>query len=98
MGMLKQRLTPEHVTINIGDKEKAPPAPDGHKWKVRIAFCTYLGILLHVPRYLRRCLGGWVTSVALNSRLAGSVHLSGHLATGVGVCVGIVGVAPDSCG
>lgn len=33
MGKLKIRLTPEDVTINIGDPSKAPPAPEGHSWK-----------------------------------------------------------------
>jgi len=33
MGMLKYRLSPEDVRINVSDLSKAPPAPDGHKWK-----------------------------------------------------------------
>lgn len=33
MGMLKYRLRPEDVIINVGDLNKAPTPPPGHKWK-----------------------------------------------------------------
>eukprot|EP00035_Acanthoeca_spectabilis_P013906 m.262289 g.262289 ORF g.262289 m.262289 type:complete len:754 (+) comp16003_c0_seq1:60-2321(+) len=33
MGVLKKRLQPEDIAINIGDVSKAPPPPPGHKWK-----------------------------------------------------------------
>jgi DNA topoisomerase-1 len=32
-GRVKKRVTPEQITINIGEKVKVPPAPAGHKWK-----------------------------------------------------------------
>jgi DNA topoisomerase-1 len=32
-GRVKKRVTPEQITINIGEKVKIPPAPAGHKWK-----------------------------------------------------------------
>ena len=32
-GKIKYRIRPEDVTINIGKGEKAPKAPDGHRWK-----------------------------------------------------------------
>eukprot|EP00455_Lapot_gusevi_P049775 TRINITY_DN7119_c0_g1_i7.p1 TRINITY_DN7119_c0_g1~~TRINITY_DN7119_c0_g1_i7.p1 ORF type:complete len:781 (-),score=283.39 TRINITY_DN7119_c0_g1_i7:51-2393(-) len=32
-GMIKARIRPEDVTINIGFGEKAPKAPEGHRWK-----------------------------------------------------------------
>ncbi|UYV76959.1 TOP1 [Cordylochernes scorpioides] len=33
MGMLKRRVVPEDVIINIGKGEESPTPPDGHKWK-----------------------------------------------------------------
>lgn len=33
MGVLKKRLQPEDININIGDISKAPVPPPGHKWK-----------------------------------------------------------------
>eukprot|EP00041_Stephanoeca_diplocostata_P017174 m.341907 g.341907 ORF g.341907 m.341907 type:complete len:732 (-) comp20617_c0_seq1:58-2253(-) len=33
MGLLKKRLRPEDIIINIGDLKDAPKAPEGHKWK-----------------------------------------------------------------
>ncbi|KAI0482633.1 hypothetical protein GGR56DRAFT_199548 [Xylariaceae sp. FL0804] len=32
-GKVKQRVTPEQITINIGKKASVPPPPEGHKWK-----------------------------------------------------------------
>ncbi|GAA5838501.1 hypothetical protein JCM3766R1_005996 [Sporobolomyces carnicolor] len=32
-GMLKTRVAPEQITINIGKGVPIPPAPPGHKWK-----------------------------------------------------------------
>lgn len=32
-GMLKTRVRPEQITINIGKNVPIPPAPPGHKWK-----------------------------------------------------------------
>ncbi|ORY58000.1 hypothetical protein BCR35DRAFT_309531 [Leucosporidium creatinivorum] len=32
-GLLKTRVRPEQITINIGKGVKVPPAPPGHKWK-----------------------------------------------------------------
>ncbi|KAF1989666.1 DNA topoisomerase 1 [Aulographum hederae CBS 113979] len=32
-GMVKQRVRPEQVTINIGKEAIVPKAPEGHKWK-----------------------------------------------------------------
>ncbi|GAA6002945.1 hypothetical protein JCM10207_001912 [Rhodosporidiobolus poonsookiae] len=32
-GMLKTRVMPEQITINIGKGVPVPPAPEGHKWK-----------------------------------------------------------------
>jgi DNA topoisomerase I len=32
-GCLKSRITPEEVTINVGDKKNAPKPPKGHHWK-----------------------------------------------------------------
>ncbi|GAA6010283.1 hypothetical protein JCM11491_006248 [Sporobolomyces phaffii] len=32
-GMLKTRVAPEQITINIGKGATIPPAPPGHKWK-----------------------------------------------------------------
>ncbi|KAI1106649.1 hypothetical protein F4804DRAFT_300074 [Jackrogersella minutella] len=32
-GKVKRRVLPEQITINIGKDAKAPPPPDGHKWK-----------------------------------------------------------------
>ena len=32
-GMVKQRVQPEQITINIGKKAPVPKAPHGHKWK-----------------------------------------------------------------
>jgi DNA topoisomerase I len=32
-GCLKSRITPEEVTINVGDKKDAPKPPKGHHWK-----------------------------------------------------------------
>jgi DNA topoisomerase-1 len=32
-GTLKQRVTPEDVTINIGPNTPIPKCPEGHKWK-----------------------------------------------------------------
>ncbi|CDS10066.1 hypothetical protein LRAMOSA02743 [Lichtheimia ramosa] len=31
-GMLKQRVLPEQVTLNLSKDAKVPPAPPGHKW------------------------------------------------------------------
>lgn len=36
MGTLKRRVQPEDVTINIGEKDKVPEPPAGHKWKAVI--------------------------------------------------------------
>ncbi|EEC15652.1 DNA topoisomerase I, putative, partial [Ixodes scapularis] len=33
MGMLKRRVMPEDVIINIGKEAKIPPPPEGHRWK-----------------------------------------------------------------
>ncbi|KAL9652574.1 hypothetical protein ABK040_000142 [Willaertia magna] len=33
MGLIKGRVKPEDVTINIGRLEDCPPPPPGHKWK-----------------------------------------------------------------
>lgn len=33
MGMLKKRVMPEQVTINIGKEAEVPVPPEGHKWK-----------------------------------------------------------------
>jgi DNA topoisomerase-1 len=32
-GRVKKRVTPEQITINIGEKAKVPDPPAGHKWK-----------------------------------------------------------------
>ncbi|KAK4699827.1 DNA topoisomerase I, partial [Phenoliferia sp. Uapishka_3] len=32
-GLLKTRVRPEQITINIGKDAKVPQAPEGHKWK-----------------------------------------------------------------
>jgi DNA topoisomerase-1 len=32
-GRVKKRVTPEQITINIGEKAKVPAPPAGHKWK-----------------------------------------------------------------
>jgi DNA topoisomerase-1 len=32
-GRIKKRVSPEQITINIGEKAKVPPAPAGHRWK-----------------------------------------------------------------
>jgi DNA topoisomerase-1 len=32
-GRVKKRVTPEQITINIGEKAKVPEPPAGHKWK-----------------------------------------------------------------
>ena len=32
-GRIKQRVTPEQITLNVGEKAPVPKAPDGHKWK-----------------------------------------------------------------
>lgn len=33
MGMLKRRVQPEDIIINIGKEATVPPPPEGHKWK-----------------------------------------------------------------
>ncbi|XP_067142665.1 DNA topoisomerase I, mitochondrial [Centruroides vittatus] len=33
MGMLKRRVRPEDIIINIGKEATVPPPPEGHKWK-----------------------------------------------------------------
>jgi DNA topoisomerase-1 len=32
-GRIKKRVSPEQITINIGEKAKVPSAPAGHRWK-----------------------------------------------------------------
>ncbi|KAF2025223.1 hypothetical protein EK21DRAFT_104108 [Setomelanomma holmii] len=32
-GRIKKRVSPEQITINIGEKAKVPEAPAGHRWK-----------------------------------------------------------------
>lgn len=32
-GMVKQRVQPEQITINIGKDAPVPPPPEGHRWK-----------------------------------------------------------------
>ena len=39
MGMLKQRLMPEHVIINCSADSKIPQPPPGHKWK-EVSICV----------------------------------------------------------
>eukprot|EP00756_Hemistasia_phaeocysticola_P054798 Hpha_TRINITY_DN3070_c0_g1::TRINITY_DN3070_c0_g1_i1::g.138583::m.138583/K03163/TOP1; DNA topoisomerase I len=36
MGLLKRRIMPEQVTINVSDPKRPPAAPPGHKWKAVI--------------------------------------------------------------
>eukprot|EP00658_Telonema_sp_P-2_P001621 TRINITY_DN10604_c0_g2_i1.p1 TRINITY_DN10604_c0_g2~~TRINITY_DN10604_c0_g2_i1.p1 ORF type:complete len:153 (-),score=34.14 TRINITY_DN10604_c0_g2_i1:4-462(-) len=57
-GMLKRRVVPEDVTINIGSGEKVPECPPGHNWKavVHDQHVTWLAMwqdnVTDTPKYI----------------------------------------------
>eukprot|EP00039_Didymoeca_costata_P010845 m.147065 g.147065 ORF g.147065 m.147065 type:complete len:747 (+) comp14981_c1_seq1:175-2415(+) len=69
MGKLKKRLRPEDVTINCTSLDKAPPAPEGHKWAKVISDNTV------------SWLASWTENIANSNKyvqLAAESHLKGR--------------------